>query len=74
MHPHGHACKRPTSGGLLMPNFRILSGDSWIVKATDAAEAEAKYCAMLNGETCPCGVKDCDCLEEWETVTEAVPC
>lgn len=49
--------------------YLLLSGDSFIITARSAEEAEKKYLASLDGEACPCGARDCGCVEENEVLT-----
>jgi hypothetical protein len=61
--------------------FIVLSGDSVIVKARSAEEAEQIYYAELNDDDCPCGLQQwgfeadaegeelCKCIENNETLT-----
>lgn len=53
--------------------FVVLSGDSVIITASSAEEAEAKYVAQLFGNPCPCGLEDCECVEDGETLTLSWP-
>lgn len=40
-----------------------------MIQAASEEEAEAKYDAFFTwGEDCPCGVKDCECVEDVDDV------
>jgi hypothetical protein len=66
---------------LPLREFIVLSGDSVIVKARSAEEAEQIYYAELNDDDCPCGLPQwgfeadaegeelCKCIENNETLT-----
>lgn len=66
---------------LPLREFIVLSGDSVIVKARSADEAEQIYYAELNNEDCPCGLPQwgfdadaegqelCKCIQNNETLT-----
>lgn len=53
--------------------FVVLSGDSVIVTASSAEEAERKYVAQLFGNPCPCDQEDCECVVDGETLTLSWP-
>jgi hypothetical protein len=36
------------------------------IRANSEDEAEMKYDAYFNEETCPCGVDGCDCVDDTE--------
>jgi hypothetical protein len=39
-----------------------------IIEAEDEGQAEEKYSAFFNGDPCPCGKDECDCVTEQEDV------
>lgn len=36
------------------------------IEAENEDQAEAKYSAYFNGDACPCGAGECDCVEDSE--------
>lgn len=46
-----------------MQTFNIISGDEWTVTANNKEEAQAKWDAYWEQESCPCGEEDCLCVE-----------
>lgn len=57
-----------------MAEFWVVSGQSYLVQADNEEQAEEKYIAWLDGESCICGDEDCKCIEEHEVTTEVSPC
>jgi hypothetical protein len=54
-----------------MGKFTVLTGESYEVDAKNEEQAEEKFFAWFNGESCPCGEDEdtCDCVEDGETLT-----
>lgn len=38
------------------------------IQADNENQAEAKYAAHFEGDDCPCGAEDCDCVDDQEDV------
>ena len=74
----------PTHGNALDPalrQFQVITGESYLITASSAEEAEEKLIAHLAGEKCPCGSDQwgeevsketsdlCECVGDHETLT-----
>lgn len=57
-------------GGFSMPKFRVFSGETFEVIASNAAEAEKKYLSYLFGNQCVCDQELCKCVKYLEVETE----
>jgi hypothetical protein len=52
-----------------MALFQYLTGELYMVEATTAEEAEARWTAYTEGEDCPCEIPGCKCVEYFEAQT-----
>lgn len=55
-----------------MEEFTVLSGEAYTVRADDPDQAREKFFAWLDGQTCPCGTDECECVEYSETMTVTI--
>jgi hypothetical protein len=51
--------------------YQFVSGDAVEIQAESKEQAEKIYQAWHEGNSCPCGSEECDCVEETETLTIA---
>jgi hypothetical protein len=52
-----------------MATYTLITGDVFEVEADTPDEAHAKHEAYAGGWPCPCGVKECDCVQFREVAT-----
>lgn len=67
-----------------MPKYIVLTGMSYAVEADSPEEAIEKFYAEDAGDDCPCGLPQwgveadaegaelCQCVEQWEVLTQVV--